>query len=134
MDKSITELHTNFSSFDNWQDRYSYIIELGNSLPQMDSGTKTSINLIGGCVSNAWLTCKAKNGEVHFQADSDAHIVKGLLAIVLQICSKKTKYEIICIDFEHIFSVLGLSKNLTPSRGNGLLAVVQRIRQLLSKK
>lgn len=130
MNKEIKQLIEDFELFDDWEEKYSYIIELGKKLPKLKSDQKIDINKVSGCVSQVWLIHKTINDELYFYADSDALIVKGLLAIVIKIYSGKTKEEINQIDFMDIFERLDLKNNLTPSRSNGLFSVISKILQI----
>ncbi len=118
------------SFFDSWEDRYRYIIDLGKDLPAMDDALKTDERLVRGCQSQVWLVDDAEGGQIRFQADSDAHIVRGLLAIVLAAYNGKTRQQILDFDTEAYFSQLDLVKHLSPTRGNGLRAMVARIKDI----
>ena len=130
MNKEIKQLIEDFELFDDWEEKYSYIIELGKKLPKLDEKEKIDKNKVSGCVSQVWLISKEEKGRIFFLADSDALIVKGLLAIVLRIYSGKTKEEINQIDFMDTFEQLDLKNNLTPSRSNGLFAVIKKIQEI----
>lgn len=130
IDKEIKQLIEEFETFDDWEERYLYIIELGKKLPELKPNQKTNINKVLGCVSQVWLVHEIINDRLYFYADSDALIVKGLLAIVIKIYSGKTRYEIKQIDFMDIFERLDLKNNLTPSRSNGLFSVISKIQQI----
>ncbi len=130
MNKEIKQLIEEFEIFDDWEERYSYIIELGKKLPKLKPNQKIDINKVSGCVSQTWLVHETINDVFYFCADSDALIVKGLLAIVIKIYSGKTKEEIRQIDFMDIFEKLGLKNNLTPSRSNGLFSVIKKIQEI----
>ena len=116
--------------FDNWEDRYKYIIDLGKELPPMDDALKTDDRLIRGCQSQVWLDYHCKDGVYQFQVDSDAFIVKGLLGIVLSAYNNKSADEILAFDIDAYFDRLDLLSHLSPTRGNGLRAMVQRIRDI----
>lgn len=130
MNKEIKQLIEEFEIFDDWEERYSYIIELGKKLPKLKPNQKIDINKVSGCVSQTWLVHETINDAFYFCADSDALIVKGLLAIVIKIYSGKTKEEIRQIDFMDIFEKLDLKNNLTPSRSNGLFSVIKKIQEI----
>ena len=130
MNKEIKQLIDEFELFDNWEEKYSYIIELGKKLPKLKSQQKIDANKVSGCVSQVWLVHEVINDTLYFYADSDALIVKGLLAIVIKIYSGKTKGEIKQIDFMDIFNKLDLRNNLTPSRSNGLFSVIKKIQEI----
>lgn len=131
---SIPALHNlveNFALFDDWEDRYRYLIELGKSLPPMDEVLKTDSSLVRGCTSRVWLVAtKDAGGRFHFLADSDAHIVRGLIAIVLSAYEGKTAQDIRAVTIEEEFSKLGLDQHLSPNRRNGFFAMVDKIRQM----
>jgi len=120
----------NISFFDSWEDRYRYMIELGKEIPSMSDSLKTDDKIIPGCQSQVWLDFEKQNDKFIFQADSDALIVKGLLAIVLAAYNNKTSDEILAFDIEDYFSKLDLIKHLSPTRGNGLKAMVGKIKHI----
>jgi cysteine desulfuration protein SufE len=133
MDKEINQIIEEFEFFTNWEDKYSYIIELGKKLTPLDTSQKIASNKIEGCISQVWLITSFQGGKYYFFADSDAFIVKGLLAIVLRIFSGKSKSDILNINFREIFDLLGLSEHLTLNRSNGLFAVVTKILSIASE-
>lgn len=116
--------------FDGWEERYKYIIDLGKDLPPMDDRLKVDDNLVRGCQSRVWLVHDERDGQLYFQADSDAHIVKGLLGVVLAAYNGKTPNDVIGFDIDQYFSEMNLIKHLSPSRGNGLKAMVGRIQAI----
>lgn len=118
------------SFFDSWEDRYRYIIDLGKDLPAMDDVLKTDERIVRGCQSQVWLFVEVDGERFRFLADSDAHIVRGLLAIVLAAYNGKTRQQILDFDTEAYFSQLDLVKHLSPTRGNGLRAMVARIKDI----
>lgn len=125
----IEELVENFELLDGWEEKYSYIIELGNHLELLDEDYRTEEWKVRGCQSQVWLEPqKSEDGKIHFKGDSDAFIVKGLIAIVLMIYSDKSAQEIKEIEVEKIFAKLGLQEHLSPSRRNGLFSMVERIK------
>ncbi|MDO3382662.1 SufE family protein [Gilvimarinus algae] len=113
--------------FDGWEERYKYIIDLGKELPPMDAAGKTEQNLVRGCQSQVWLVTREEGGKLYFTADSDAFIVKGLLAVVLAAYNGKSPAEVSAFDIDGYFEALNLLKHLSSTRGNGLKAMVQRI-------
>jgi len=115
------------SFFDNWEDRYKYIIDLGKELPELDAALRSEEHLVRGCQSQVWLVSEARDGKLFFAADSDAFIVKGLLAVVLAAYNGKTPEQISAFDVEAYFAQLNLLKHLSVTRGNGLRAMVKRI-------
>lgn len=116
--------------FDNWEDRYKYIIDLGKELPPMDAAKKDEIHLVRGCQSQVWIDSKKMDGALWFEADSDAFIVKGLLGVVLAAYNGKSPQDIQNFDIENYFEQLGLLKHLSPTRGNGLRSMVKRIQAM----
>lgn len=118
------------SFFDSWEDRYRYIIDLGKELPAMDDSLKTDERIVRGCQSQVWLAHSSDNQRLYFQADSDAHIVRGLLAVVLAAYNGRSSQAIVDFDVEDYFNKLDLVRHLSPTRGNGLRAMVGRIRDI----
>jgi cysteine desulfuration protein SufE len=116
-----------FSVYTDWMDKYGYLIELGNELQDLDSKEKTDQNLIKGCQSRVWLVAEFKNGKINFRGESDAVIVKGLVALLLRVASGRTPDELIGNEL-HFIDDLGLKQHLSPTRSNGLLAMVKQIR------
>ena len=114
--------------FDNWEDRYKYLIDLGKELPEIEASKKTEDYLIRGCQSQVWLDSLKIDQKIWFEADSDAFIVKGLLGVVLAAYNGLTADEILDFDVEAYFDQLDLLNHLSPTRGNGLRAMVKRIR------
>lgn len=113
--------------FDSWEDRYKYIIDLGKELPAMDPDKKDDQHLVRGCQSQVWIDCEERDGRLWFEADSDAFIVKGLLGVVLAAYNGKTPEAIQAFDVNEYFNELGLIRHLSPTRGNGMRAMVARI-------
>ncbi|MBL4832850.1 MAG: SufE family protein [Pseudomonas sp.] len=126
-DVTSDDIIDTLSFFDTWEDRYKYIIDLGRELPAMEESKRTDEHIVRGCQSQVWLVSHEKDGRLFFDADSDAFIVKGLLAVVLAAYNGKTPQEILDFDIEHYFAQLNLLKHLSMSRGNGLKAMVKRI-------
>ena len=128
----IDEIIDNFSLLDDWDDRYRYVIELGRTLEPLPESARTDANKVQGCASQVWLSTKARpDGEagpiLHFIGDSDAHIVRGLMAILLALYSNKPAPEILSTDAIGLFDQLALREHLTPQRSNGLRSMVERI-------
>ena len=121
------EIVDEFAVFDDWMDKYALIIEQGNSLDKLDDVYKTPNNLIEGCQSRVWLQTDYENGKLYFRAESDAVIVKGLLALVLRVFSGRTPDEIIAANL-YFLKEVGLTEHLSPTRSNGLLAVIKQIK------
>lgn len=130
--RSITaeDIVDTLSFFDSWEDRYKYIIDLGKELPEMPESLKTEDRLIRGCQSQVWLEHELTDTGFEFQADSDAFIVKGLLGVILSAYNNKNADDILAFDVDAFFEQLQLLRHLSPTRGNGLRAMVARIRQL----
>ena len=128
---SINELQDNiideFSAFDDWMDKYALLIDLGNSLPPLDERYKIESNLIEGCQSRVWLQADFKDGKIHFQGESDAVLVKGIVSLLIQVLSDHTPQEILDADLYFIEKV-GLKEHLSPTRSNGLVAMVKQMR------
>lgn len=115
--------------FDDWEERYKYIIDLGKQLPAIDDSKKTEVYLLRGCQSQVWIDSQQVDGKLFFEVDSDAHIVRGLLAVVLSAYNNKTPAEVLAFDIDNFFAQVDLVKHLSPTRGNGLTAMVKRIQQ-----
>lgn len=127
-DVTADDIVETLAFFDSWEDRYKYIIDLGKELPELPETYRTESNLVRGCQSQVWLVDQLEDGRMHFQADSDAHIVKGLLAVVLAAYNDRTPAEVTEFDVEGYFNEINLVKHLSATRGNGLQAMVARIR------
>ena len=113
--------------FDDWEDRYRYIIDLGKQLPALSADEKTDDLLVKGCQSKVWINLQHEQDKLFFAVESDAHIVSGLLAVVLCAYNGRTPSEILDFDIESYFSQLNLLQHLSPIRGNGLRSMVRRI-------
>ena len=121
------EIIEEFSGFEDWMDKYAYLIELGNGLIPIDARYKVDANLIRGCQSRVWLNQHLDDGKIIFEAESDALIVKGLVALLLRLYSGRTPKEI--LSSEPIFiDAIGLRQHLSPTRSNGLLAMVKQMK------
>lgn len=116
-----------FSSFEDWMDKYQMLIELGNSLEPLDEKYKTPQNLIEGCQSRVWLQADYNDGLIHFSGESDAVIVKGLVSLLIQVLSDHTPDEILNADL-YFIEKIGLKEHLSPTRSNGLLSMVKQMR------
>ncbi len=130
---SIAEIEENFALLDDWEDRYRYVIELGRTLSPLSEAEHSPENKVRGCASQVWLVSEmlpdgAAGPRLAFRGDSDAHIVSGLIAILLAQYSGKPAREIVSFDPEPLFGRLGLRDHLTPQRSNGLASMVERIR------
>ena len=130
---NVEKIISDFEFIDDWEDRYRYVIDLGDQLEPYPSENKTPETKVQGCVSQVWLTSELRvNPEggdkvLHFTGDSDAHIVRGLIAIVFGIYSDKTPKDILSINHQEIFQTLDLKDHISPQRSNGLSAMVKRI-------
>ncbi|MBM97157.1 MAG: Fe-S cluster assembly protein SufE [Oceanospirillaceae bacterium] len=116
--------------FDDWEERYKYIIDLGKQLPAMPDEKKVDDHLIRGCQSQVWIDHQIVDGKLVLEADSDAHIVKGLLGVVLAAYNGKTPTEASAFDIDSYFAEIDLIKHLSPTRGNGIRAMVQKIQEI----
>ena len=128
---TIDELIENFSFLDDWEDRYRYVIELGKTLPALSPAEHNEVNKVRGCASQVWLVSEPASDDSRrlvFRGDSDAHIVRGLIAILLALYSGRTAREIAETDPEKVFQRIGLRDHLTSQRSNGLSSMVGRIR------
>lgn len=127
IDQVQQEIIDEFSIYSDWMDKYGLIIEQGNALEPLDEAYKIPENIIQGCQSRVWLQTEYREGRLYFQAESDAIIVKGLLALVLRVFSGRTPDEIIHTDLRFMKEI-GLTEHLSPTRSNGLLSVIKQIR------
>lgn len=121
------EIIQEFADFDDWMDRYQLLIDLGSSQPKLDDKYKTEQNLIDGCQSRVWLQADMKDGLLHFQAESDALIVRGIVALLVRVLSDHTPQEILRADLYFIESI-GLREHLSPTRSNGLLSMLKQMK------
>lgn len=130
--KTIQEVEAdiieNFSMFDQWLDKYEYLIELGKNLDAFPEEGKTEDNLIKGCQSRVWLDAKVDDGRLWFKADSDAIITKGIISLLISVYNGRTPAEILSSDFSFIEKI-GLKENLSPTRANGLVSMIETIRR-----
>lgn len=129
---AIDRIFEDFEFIDDWEERYRYVIDLGRDLPAFPDSARTPANKVQGCVSQVWLETSRGDGNdptMQFIGDSDAHIVRGLVAIMLALFSGRRASEIASLDAEGVLKRLGLDEHLTPQRANGLRAMVARIRR-----
>ncbi len=117
-----------FSYFEDWMDKYNYIIELGKSLPLIDPQYKTDEYRIEGCQSNVWLQAEYRDNRLYFTADSDAIITKGIINLLIRVLSGQTPQDILAADLGYI-DAIGLKNHLSPTRSNGLLSMIQQIKR-----
>ena len=134
--KSLQETESDvvdeFSLFDEWLDKYEYLIELGKSLTDYPEEKKTDERLIKGCQSRVWLDYKIDGGRIFFNADSDAIITKGIISLLIRIYSGRTPEEVLSSDFS-VVDKIGLKENLSPTRANGLVSMIARIREIAAE-
>lgn len=121
------EIIEEFSDIDDWMDRYAYIIDLGNQLPPIDEKYRTPQHIIEGCQSRVWLNAELKDGHIHYTADSDAIIVKGIISLLIKVLNDHTPTEILDADL-YFIDRIGLSEHLSPTRSNGLVAMVKQMK------
>ncbi len=121
------EIINEFSMFEDWMDKYGYLIELGNELEDLDAKDKNDQNLIKGCQSRVWLAADLIDGKIEFRGESDAVIVKGLVALLLRVASGRTAQELLDNEL-HFVDDIGLKQHLSPTRSNGLVAMIKQIR------
>ncbi len=132
---SLADIRSDFALLDDWEDRFRYVIELGRALPPLDDAARTDANKVRGCASQVWLATdivapsdSSTAPRLRFRGDSDAHIVRGLIAILLALYQNMTPDEILAADARGVLADLGLHEHLTPQRSNGFAAMVERIR------
>lgn len=128
LEEKKQEVIENFSLYDEWLDKYEYLIELGKSLEEFPEEKKTEDRLIKGCQSRVWLDCEKRDGRLYFTADSDAIITKGIISLLISVYSGATAEEIAADDFGFIEEI-GLKENLSPTRANGLVSMIETIRK-----
>jgi cysteine desulfuration protein SufE len=140
-DTRVEELVDSFAFLDDWEDRFRYLIDLGRKLAPMDPALKTEETKVRGCTSQVWIVDRVEPASepgrpptLHFIADSDAHIVKGLIAALLAIYDGRTPQEILAIDIKDAIARLGFAQALSPNRANGLFSMVERIRALAARE
>jgi len=132
---TFDEIRSDFALLDDWEDRYRYVIELGRALPPLPEAMRTEANKVRGCASQVWLASRVRRAGpttvavLTFLGDSDAHIVRGLIAILFAMYADKSPEEILRLDAPAAFAELGLQEHLTPQRSNGFFSMVERIRR-----
>lgn len=126
-DRIQDEIIEEFSIFDDWLDKYDYLIGLSDSLPQIDPAHRTDDYIIEGCQSRVWVDARLEDGKVYYSADSDAIIVKGLIALLIRVMNGRTPQEIVDLDL-YFMDAIGLRENLSPTRGNGLMSTIRQMR------
>jgi cysteine desulfuration protein SufE len=127
--EALEDLAAEFDLLGDWEERYRYVIDLGRELAPLTDDERSEANKVRGCASQVWLVTEPEVGVVRFRGDSDAHIVRGLIAILLRLYSGRTPAEILSFDAKAAFEQLGLSGALSTQRSNGLASMVQRIRR-----
>lgn len=127
MDKIQDEIIEEFAVFDDWLDKYDYLIGLNESLPPIEAGHRTEKYLIEGCQSRVWIDARLQDGKVFFSADSDAIITKGIISLLIRVLNGRTPREILDTEL-YFIDAIGLSANLSPTRANGLAAMVKQMR------
>jgi len=120
------QIETEFGKFDDWNDKYNYLIELGRSLPMIDEKYKRPQYLIEGCQSRVWLYANFQDGKVHYTADSDAIISKGIVSLIIRAFNGLTPDEVLAADVS-VFDRIGLKEHLSPTRSNGMIAMIKQI-------
>ena len=125
--ESINQIIKEFNQFDDWMDKYNYLIEMGRSVPMIEETQKTDANLISGCQSRVWLNSEYKEGLVYFTADSDAIITKGIATLLIRVFSGHTPTEIVETETGFL-DLIGLKEHLSPTRSNGLLSMVKQMK------
>ena len=136
MRRTVQSIIDDFDLLDDWEDKYRFVIELGRELPELPASERNEANRVHGCVSQVWVVTDADDaGIITFRGDSDAHIVRGLVAIMLTALSGHGPDEIVAFDAESLFQRMGLDTHLTPQRSNGLRAMVKRMKsEAVSRK
>jgi len=130
---NVDELVESFAMLGPWEERYRYLIELGRKLPPLPEAERTEANKVRGCMSQVWLAARAERGpppRLELRGDSDAHIVKGLIALLFKLYAGRTPREILALDVKTVFERLGLESHITMNRRNGFYSMVERIRAL----
>jgi len=124
----IDDLVDEFDLLDDWEQRYRYLIDMGKALPDMPEAERCEDNRVKGCVSQVWLVTETTGNTLTFRADSDAHIVRGLAALMVRLYSGRTGEEILSVDARDVLAKIGLAEHLSPQRSNGLASMIGRIR------
>ncbi len=129
LEEKKQQIVEDFSVYDEWLDKYEYLIELGKGLEAFPEEKKTEERLIKGCQSRVWLDSEERDGRLYFTADSDAIITKGIISLLISVYSGSTKEEIVADDFGFVAEI-GLKDNLSPTRANGLVSMIERIKEI----
>ena len=128
----ISEIQETFALLDDWEDRYAYLIDLGRKLPEFPDDYKNECNLVKGCTSRVWMVLYGTDNQLSIRADSDAHIVRGLIALVIAAYDGQSFPDARAIDMDQIFTDLGLAEHLSPNRRNGFFSMVERVKTSLA--
>jgi cysteine desulfuration protein SufE len=130
-DQRTQDIIDEFDFLDDWEERYRHVIELGKALAPLDDAERNDATKVKGCVSQVWLVSETRPGtppHINFRADSDAHIVRGLAALLIRLTSDRTAKDILALDIKSVFDAIGLAENLSAQRSNGLGAMITRIK------
>ena len=127
MDKIQDDIIEEFSIFDDWLDKYDYLISLGDTLPMIDASKRTEQYIIEGCQSRVWVAAELRDGKMYYSADSDAIITKGIIALLVRVMNGRTPADLLATDL-YFIDRIGLRENLSPTRSNGLLAMIKQMR------
>lgn len=127
MDSIQEEIIEEFSIFDDWLDKYDYLISLAETLPAIDPAHRTEQYLISGCQSRVWVDARLEEGKIYYMADSDAIITKGIIALLIRVMSGRTPQEVLDTEL-YFIDAIGLESNLSPTRANGLLSMIKQMR------
>ncbi len=127
MDNIQEEIIEEFAIFDEWLDKYNYLIELSDTLPSIDESHRTDQYVIQGCQSRVWVDAELRDGQIFYSADSDAIITKGIIALLIRVLNGRTPQEVLDCDL-YFIDAIGLSENLSPTRSNGLLAMIKQMK------
>ena len=132
MTTTLADIKDTFDLLDDWADRYAFLIELGDELPPFPDELRSKEHKVKGCMSQVWVVGSEEDGRMHYLADSDAHIVRGLVALVRLLFEGKSKAEVVAMDVNPVLAELGLDKHLSPGRSNGLHSMIKKIKRLAS--
>lgn len=127
------DIVADFAFLDDWDDRYKYLIDLGRALAPFPEGSRDEAHKVRGCASQVWLEARLENGRIALRGDSDAHIVKGLVAVLLSLYSGRTPADVLAVDPQAALAPLDLAAHLTPQRSNGLASMISRIRAIAAE-
>lgn len=131
--QNIRDMIDDFAFLTDWEDRYTHVIDMGRNLAPLTEAERNPATKVKGCVSQVWLICTREGGRLVFRGDSDAHIVKGLVAVAIAVFSNRTPAQVLALDAEDILAAMDLSEHLSPQRSNGLKAMIARIKSEAEK-